>query len=940
MNPEEKWGRVEELFHQAIALPPEERRAFLEDNCEHQPEILNEVSSLLANHSAGDELISGLNAAESFGDALLRTQRLPVGKVIGEYEVVSVLGRGGMGEVYLARDLRLSRNVAIKVLPRLYSADASLLHRLQSEALATSQLNHPNILTIHAIGQDEGVHYIVSEFVEGKSLRDLVGSISVSQSINYMVQAGNALRAAHKAGIIHRDIKPENIMVRNDGYVKVLDFGLAKSLLPRAALDAKSRFRTATGLIAGTVSYMSPEQIRADVLDARTDVWSWGVVLFEVLAHRLPFEGESSGEVISKVLEVEPEKPSTSMPLNRIVSRSLEKNVERRYQSMDEPLEHLLEVEKNHGATLDLTRPAPIDNRKKVKVRLRHLAWLPLVLMLAVTAAFVLRRYSLKNYQIVSIRRITKRGDVTTVALSRDGSHIAYSAEEQGAGSLHLIEPGTAIDIERVPDYGGQMVGIAFSPDGSYVYYVITKGGNGTLYKVPYVGGEPKVVLDDIDSPIVFSPDGKRFAFERFEPAKRVGLILVGDDQERSVVATVPFPMIFSRTLDWSPDGAEILFEAYDNSIVGPQQLQIGAAALGQSRIEYGKPPGWAWMGSHVVLSSDRLLLSGKTSGTEPDHLYELEWRSGVGRALTHETAQYDGLSATPDHRNIAAVQSITESSLWVLEKGKVARLSPPNGHLSGVSWIRNQLLVGGEINGRSKLWKIDKDKHRMEAVTDGPGFDMFPSATFTGGRIVFTSDRDGSYHIWSALEDGSNAKRLTSGSRLELDPSLSPDGRTVFFSSNRDGLMKIWRVPIEGGEPVKVTDRPARHPELSPDGRWIVCAYGEGGVGGWGIVVLDATDGGVKYRFPKIPVSPPDEADQHRLVRWSPKDSSLLYVVTEQGVSNLWQQTMNGGPAHQKTQFTEGRILDFAPSFEGESLAYIRGTDGGDVALIQGAFQ
>jgi eukaryotic-like serine/threonine-protein kinase len=586
MTPEEKWKQVEELFHEAIALPLEVRRSFLEDACPDQPEILDELQSLLANHALGDELISGFDAAQAFGDAFLKTPRLPAGKVIGEYEVVSVLGRGGMGEVYLAQDLRLSRKVAIKVLPRLYSDDAKLLQRLQSEALATSRLNHPNILTIHAVGQDEDVHYIVSEFVEGKSLRDLIGRISASQGIHYMLQVGNALCAAHRAGIIHRDIKPENIMVRNDGYVKVLDFGLAKSLLPGVALDPKTRFKTATGMIAGTASYMSPEQVRGNSLDARTDIWSWGTVLYEVLAHRTPFPGKTAGEVISNVLELQPEPPSSSKPLNRIVARSLEKSVERRYQGMDEPVDHLLRLQKDQGAILDLIRPTPFDDRKEPKIRLQYLAWTLLSLILIVTAAFVLHRYSTKNYQVLSVRRITKRGDVSAVALSRDGNHIAYSAEEGGSGALHLVEPGTAIDIERVPHYDGEMIGIAFSPDGSYVYYATKQGGNGTLYRVPFVGGEPKVVLNDIDSPIAFSPDGKHFAFERFEPAKRVGLILVGDEQARTVVATVPFPVILLRTLDWSPDGGTILFGVYDSSISGAQKLRMGAAVLGQSRIQ------------------------------------------------------------------------------------------------------------------------------------------------------------------------------------------------------------------------------------------------------------------------------------------------------------------------------------------------------------------
>jgi serine/threonine protein kinase/Tol biopolymer transport system component len=944
MNPEDKWRAVEELFHVAVGLPIEGRRSFLEHACKDRPEILIEVSSLLANHFPGNDLIPDLQVEKARGAVVLESPRFMAGQVIDEYEIVSLLGSGGMGEVYLAHDLRLARKVAIKVLTRLHSSDSSLLHRLKSEAQAASRLNHPNILTIHAFGLTHGVHYIVSEFVDGIRMRELIGKLSISDAINYALQIGNALRAAHQARIIHRDIKPENIMVRNDGYVKVLDFGLARSVTPddgvTSNLPKMTRVDTATGVVLGTVSYMSPEQVRGRGLDARTDIWSWGVVLYESITGNAPFQGTSVGELISSIIERKPALPSTSKKLNNILARSLEKEPEQRYQTMDEALRDLAHLRKTAAATLDSILPRTVTGRDRLGRHSRHLAWIVLGILLLVAAAFIWRLYSARSYQVLSTARITTRGDVSAVALSTDGTRIAYAAEEGATGSLHLLEFGTNIDAERVAHYEGHNIGITFSPDGKFIFYVLHRGGNGTLYRVPFVGGEPKEILDDIDSPISFSPDGSHFAFERSDPANKLGLILIGNLQKVSVAAKVPFPLIFLGTLDWSPDGNSILFGVFDDSVSGTQKLKFGAFFPRDSRIEYGRPSGWVWIGTHVALSSDRVLVPGKAANQDPIHLYEVEWRTGEFRALTHDAVEYDGLSQATDHMTVAAVQLITESNLWLLTNGTATRLTPPNGNYQGVSWTHDgKVLVGSEVNGNRNLWSIDKDTRRMVPVTEGPYFDTYPSTAVNGAAIVFTSERDGSYHVWRASVDGRNPRRLTRGSQLEMDPDLSPNGETVIFSSDRDGIMKLWQVSVDGGEPSKLSDYPARHPSISPDGRLIACEYSDRPGGAWSVGVLDARDGRVKFRFPQIPTSDPDTSDQSKLVRWSPNGLRLVYVVTKNGVSNLWEQSLIGSPPRQMTSFSEGRIIDFAPSRDGKSIAYIKGNRGGDVALIRGLY-
>jgi eukaryotic-like serine/threonine-protein kinase len=943
MNPEEKWRRIEELFHVAVGLPIEGRRSFLEQACKDQPEILIEVSSLLANHFSRNDLVPDLQVEKAVGAVVLQSPRFKAGQVIDEYEIVSLLGSGGMGEVYLAHDLRLARKVAIKVLTRLHSSDSSLLHRLKSEAQAASRLNHPNILTIHAFGLTHGVHYIVSEFVDGIRMRELIGKLSTSDAINYALQIGNALRAAHQARIIHRDIKPENIMVRNDGYVKVLDFGLARSVTPddgvTSSLPKMTRVDTATGMVLGTVSYMSPEQVRGRGLDARTDIWSWGVVLYESITGNVPFQGTSVGELISSIIERKPAPPSTSKKLNNILARSLQKEPEQRYQTMDEALQDLAQVRKTAVATLDTILPRGLTGRNQPGRRSRHLAWLVVGILLLVATVSIWRWYSSRPYQVLSVARITTRGDVSAVALSPDGNRIAYAAEEGTTGSLHVLEIGTNIDAERVPSYSGKNSGITFSPDGKFIYYVLDRGGNGTLYRVPCVGGEPKEILNDIDSPISFSPDGSHFAFERFDPANKLGLILIGDLQKVSVVGKVPFPLIFLGTLDWTPDGNSILFGVYDDSMPGAQRIKYGAFFLRDSRIEYGRPSGWVATGTHVALSSDRLLLAGKTANEDPAHLYELHWRTGELIALTHDVVDYNGLSQAPDHKTVAAVQLVTESTLWLLSNGNVTRLTPPDGRYQGVTWTSDgKLLVGGGVNGNRNLWSIDKDTRRMVPVTEGKYFDIYPSASVNNQEIVFSSNRDGNYHVWRVSEDGRDLRRVTRGNQLEVDPDLSSDGKTVIFSSARDGIMKLWQVSADGGEPSKLSDHPARHPAISPDGRWIACEYSDP-PRAWGVVVLDARDGRVKFRFPQIPTSDPDTSDQDKLVRWSSRGTSLVYVVTNNGVSNLWEQPLNAGPRRRITPFSEGRIIDFALSHDGKSIAYIKGNIGGDVALIRGLY-
>jgi serine/threonine protein kinase len=347
----ERWGRIKEIFHGALPLSKGERTSYLDSECGDDKDLRSEVESLLDSESDEDAFLDK-PALETAARLVAEDAAASVvGSDLGNYKVLELIGAGGMGEVYLARDKRLGRKVALKLLPDYFTKDAERLRRFKREARAASALNHPNILTVYEIGEEKGTNFIATEFIDGITLREHIrsGELARDGAIEIALQTASALNAAHQAGIVHRDIKPENIMLRKDGYVKVLDFGLAKLIeeLDRGASSAsdvstQALVQTAAGVVMGTALYMSPEQARGTEVDARSDVWSLGCVVYEMLAGRPPFEGETPSHVIVSILDKEPAplaaRARVEVPnqLETIVQRALTKERDKRYQTVEE----------------------------------------------------------------------------------------------------------------------------------------------------------------------------------------------------------------------------------------------------------------------------------------------------------------------------------------------------------------------------------------------------------------------------------------------------------------------------------------------------------------------------------------------------------------------------------------------------------------------------
>lgn len=563
---------------------------------------------------------------------------LAAGARLNHYQILSPLGAGGMGEVYLAEDTRLRRKVALKLLPEEFTRNTQRLRRFEQEARAASALNHPNILTIHEIGQASieasGVHFIATEFIDGQTLREKLkaGALAISAALDLAIQIAAALAAAHEAGIVHRDIKPENVMVRRDGIVKVLDFGLAKLTESPAVVESEAptiaKVNTDPGTVLGTASYMSPEQARGQDVDARSDIFSLGLVLYEMLAGQPPFTGVNAIDVMGAILNQEPALlrqfvPDLPSELQRIVTKALRKDRDERYQHVKDLLIDLkdlkqelefeaklkevqpfgvlpsggsvqpretppdggttyaqaAEVVTNEVAATRTTSSAEYIVSEIKRHKVGAVVGLAILLACAAAAAYGVYRFaapkqSAAHFRNVKLTRLTSVGNAHYASISPDGKFIAYVQTEVGKDSLWTKAIATGSAVQIVPPTDATLLDTTFSPDGDYVFYLYREANSGNLYQVPVLGGAPKRVLERIISSISFSPDGKQFAFvRRVDEGKTVLVIVNADGSGERVLATSREREAFTRPA-WSPDGKTIAVfassnAAYPNALLG-----------------------------------------------------------------------------------------------------------------------------------------------------------------------------------------------------------------------------------------------------------------------------------------------------------------------------------------------------------------------------------
>jgi eukaryotic-like serine/threonine-protein kinase len=540
----DRWHKIDEIFHAALQRKPEERASFLEENCARDPALYADVKALLVSCEEDDSFFEGsvsALAAEMFADR--------VGETIGPYEVLSQLGSGAMGVVYLAQDVRLGRKIALKLLPSQFTNDKDRLRRFQQEARAASALNHPNILTVHEVEQRDGLHYIATEFVDGVTLRQHMHArrMGLDEVLNIATQVAGALQAAHAAGIAHRDIKPENIMIRSDGYIKVLDFGLAKltenELSPAAA-------ETNPGVVMGTPRYMSPEQARGLDVDLRTDIFSLGTVIYELVTGKLPFEGETTSDVIASLIKDEPEPMRTTVPdlpveFEQVVSKALVKDRGLRYQTVGEfssalqglkdriklgALVHTNDDSLNAQTIKTRTATDPQAKQKTERLSLSK-GWtltiaLGLVVVIGVVTVLSFRRRSpsvkdspsvKEKIEETSIQLTNRDGFISAARFAPDGKRVIYSAGFDGKPLELFYNNGEDAESRSARIESASLKSVSRS--GKIAVLVNfelnwSDGYNGTLQILPAGGGQPERTIEGVDD-AAFAPDGNTFAILR-----------------------------------------------------------------------------------------------------------------------------------------------------------------------------------------------------------------------------------------------------------------------------------------------------------------------------------------------------------------------------------------------------------------------------------------
>jgi len=924
-----------------------------------------------------------------------------ISKQFGRYEIRSKLGEGGMGEVYSAHDAELGRTVAIKLLPGEFSSDHDRKSRFKQEARVVSALNHPNIITIYEIGENEHGSFLATEFIEGKTLRDTIKneSLSLPRILKIVEQVANGLVAAHKAKIVHRDVKPENIMVRSDGIVKVLDFGLAKPAIQNN--DDPELNKTIPGTVMGSARYMSPEQARGLAVDERTDIWSLGVVLYEMLVGNAPFTGETTADTIASVIYKEPAPlneaaPSLPEELHRIVRRALQKDRDERYQNVKDfaldlknlvhEVEHSNSGERSSGHTTSspqfsenptiihktISGNHPTNQTAVMGASGYNSAITPerrsglKTALAAAGAAILLAAIGIGAYSWLSketplaaeafrrpqITRLNSDGKVNSPAISPDGKYVAYVSGEVGNRSLVVRQISTDSAITVVPATNLNLHSVSFSPEGDFVYYCQTRSdfSVNTLFLVPTLGGTPRKLIEDVDSSVTFSPDGKQFAFVRFVSSSTESLVFTvnaANLETKQIFTTKGTDVDFLTTKPaWSPDGRTILLAGGKREGGTAANMSIIEIAVADGTLTKLAAGNYFTVGNFTWFSDGSgFIFAGRESQTEPVQIFQTSYPSVDVRQVTNDFNDYAEVGLSGDGKTIVTLKGETMSSMWRMSAdGKnPQQLSNDNRNLEG-NWGLLTLKDGNVVYSRTEakkteLWISDpegKDPRRLFAEN---GYPASPVLSPDGNTIVFHLQRDRSSTIWRINSDGSGAVALTAadGTFGDFNPQITADGGTVIFQRAvlKDDRVSMMKMPIGGGAAETFFNEPDWNvfgPRISPNGK--LMAFSTYNVNTWEKKLRIASLDG--NRFGKIEREL--EFNLIGQVTWSPDSNSLTVTSSRSGMQNIWRMPLDGGAMTQLSDFKTGRILNIAWTADGKNLIVVRANTNNDLILVRDA--
>ncbi len=868
------WRQIEELYHAALELHGEQRAAFLAEACADDEAMRREVEALLAANDQADGFLSDaaieLEAKELAREKVTAPLTIQIGNSLGHYKILSPIGSGGMGEVWLAQDTRLERRVAIKILPTQFIKDEHRLQRFVREAKAASALNHPNIITIHEIGEavttGGTTHFIATEYIEGETIRSRMSGegLTLRTALDVAIQSASALDAAHQNGIIHRDIKPENIMLRPDGLVKVLDFGLAKLATPRTSqavpidTDAQTMpavAMTEPGMILGTLRYMSPEQARGRDVDARTDIFGLGVVLYELITHQALFGGDTSADVIAAIIHKEPEPLSASAPdtpdqLERIVHKALAKDARDRYQtardlqldlqSLKQELEFHSQLSRS-GQSVSLRNSSggfiaqqPSNRRWPViAAALFGIVLIPLLVWKFLIPSSDTRSRPASRITKLFNERISSGGGISRVEFSPpDGKLIAYSINKENGSSIWVKQLASS-KAQQVTDGKWRDRNPIWSPDGQMLAFISDRGGTRGIWSVPYLGGETPNLLKAIDiangSLVAWGNNGRTIYYEHSSNLFALDLTFGTTTQ-----ITISDPKnSLSRGFRISPNREMIL---YSTRIDGKSHIQVQSIKDGgPKQITFGegddRSPDWLPDGQRFAFSSNRngrfQIFLGWVDGREPEQVI-----------FTDE--DHESLTVSPDGSKIISLGERENANLFSCE----LRTGKETGHTSefGIQLFPESSPDGQRVAFQASDASINLDEAIMIKTSDpdskavqiaSTGFNATWSPN--GDILAFIRYTAGKSELFKVSDAGQNQTLLASGvlfdgqtgvpyNRLSKNYDWSPDGNRIVYRSAKSGQENLWAVPINGQPEEMITantDSKAQvsSPFWSPDG-------------------------------------------------------------------------------------------------------------------------
>lgn len=945
MTPE-RWEKVGEIFNSASEMDTAEREAYLREACGEDTTLLSEVESLLAAGNDAGRFISEPVAGKFVSDFADHIKALAPGNMIGHYTIDKAIGSGGMGEVYLATDTILGRQVALKTLPPSLACDPSFLKRFRNEAQAAANINHPNVATVYSVEECDGIHFLTMEYIDGKTLDRLTpeGGLSIKTFLQWIEPIARALTAAHKRGIIHRDIKPGNIMISADGTPKILDFGLAQIERSLAGNTSLAKHITAPGQIIGTPSYMSPEQAEGAEVDIRSDIFSFGTVMYEALTGKRPFRGSTQGLVVRAVIHSNPDpiakhRPDTPYVLAKMVERCLQKSPGKRFQSMREIRSILKEARTAIDAGVSMDSFARRFYREATSPsRLWLVGAAAIVLILAFTGWYFISRPSATapySVERVSIRKLSQTNNVAVASISPDGRSIAYvSYEPNGDRALWLRRVSDSNAIQLVPPQQAYIWDSpVFSNSGEFVYYVLALRGatHGTLYRIPTLGGQPRKLADKVNHIGNLSSDDKNILFVRYgEPDAnrsantvdaRIIAVSANDGSDEKEYQRAEGETIL-RDPRYSSDGRSIYYTRREliNEVEFWSIVMLDVGSRTERQIFRQRER----IGELAVLqSANGLLMNAVDPVSNRRQLFHVAVPEGTLTRLTNDVSSYMNVSVDKEGKYIVGAQRNDEGRVWVGDVNDPKAMTPLSREALGhqvADWTPDgRIVYDVYANNRLSIWVSDADGKNALQLTPQDSDNSEPRVSGDGRFIAFTSRRNGYNQIWRMNIDGSNPTMLAEIPGIAQVPRFAADGRTVVFRWFNEGSPPLGKVSIEGGPVEGIAGLPravSYYWAMSPDGRSTAVSESDDFTGRMKVRITSEGENQV------LDISPT------RVFKWKPDGSGIVYqerILGENPLTKIYEIDPRTATPNLLVSTEPDEIYDYSLSRDGKRFAVVR---------------